>query len=243
MLSKKYQQFSELAEEYDQIKKREDQFDLQKKLLDDLEDTLRELNDETSKLCSYQDLFREYAGEFTSEVELDFSMSQEEFNDITKQDINQEEEKAEEALNKLAEELEQLESQLLSKVESSKRSIQEKLLILNIPSIRKDSNLGDEETEKLEEINQRLDSFLENPSGKHAEQILELERKLDDSKYEELSWEEVRKEKEISRDTQKTLMKLFESGSLEITEVSDEVLKDLEKFPKLTKNIRVNYEG
>lgn len=243
MLSKKYQTFSKLSKEYDQIKEREDQLDLQKRLLGDLGDTLAELNDKISKLCVYQDLLREYDGEFTFEVDSNFSIFQKEFNDISKQDIDQEEERAEETLSKLNEELEQLEDQVRSKLESSKRSTQEKLLILNIPSIRKDSDLEDEETERLEEINQRLNSFLETPNEKHAEQILELERKLGDSNYEELSWEKVREEKEISKDTQKTLMKLFESGSLEITDVSDEVLKDLEKFPKLTKNIRINYEG
>lgn len=243
MLDKKYERFSGLVEEYNQIKEREEKLELHERLLSDLEDSLKDIQSKISKFNTYQELLREYGGEFRFELDLDFLLYQEDFKDASEEEINQEEDKVEETLTYLANELEELESQLLDKVESSKRNIQEKLLILNIPSIRKDSDIGDEEKEKLEEINRRLERFLNNPDKKNAEGILELERKLDRSDYKGLSWEKVRERKEISKNTQNTLMELFESGSLEITDVSDEVLVDLEKFPKLTENIRINYEG
>jgi hypothetical protein len=243
MLDKKYERFSGLVEEYNQIKEREEKLELHERLLSDLEDSLKDIQSKISKFNTYQELLSEYGGEFRFELDLGFSLYQEDFKDASEEEINQEEKKVEETLRDLTNKLEELESQLLDKVESSKRNIQEKLLILNIPSIRKDSDIGDEDKEKLEEINRRLEEFLNNPDKKNAEGILELEKKLDRSAYEGLSWEKVRERKEISKNTQNTLMELFESGSLEITDVSDEVLEDLEKFPKLTENIRINYEG
>lgn len=243
MLVEKYEEFSDLVEEYNQIKEREEKLELNERLLSDLEGSLKDIESKMAKLDTYQELLAEYGGEFRVEFDLDLSLYQEDFKDASEEEINQEEERVEQKIKELDDELEQLESQLLDKVESSKRNIQEKLLILNIPSIRKNSDIGDEDKEKLEEINQRLERFIDNPNVKNAENILELERKLDKSAYEQLSWEKVREQKEISKNTQNTLMDLFESGSLEITDVSDEVLEDLEKFPKLTQNIRINYEG
>jgi hypothetical protein len=246
MLEQKYKEFQNLKKDYTTAQEKKSNIDLHSEKLKPLKESIEDIEGSISAIKSYENVLQECFG-LKESIEIDeyvLQISEKEYSEINGGEIEDEKQTISQLNKQIEQEEERLEQKVKEHVKQRRREVQETLVILNIPEIKKNYLDSEDDIRDLKKLDSVMKKFLKYTNRKNAEKLLERYREKDDllDKFQDLDWEKVRKEKGISKDTEELLKTLFNQGKTDIDTLNPGSIEEILNFGKLSEQIQITYE-